>query len=132
MSVMAIWCVFGALLRDNMLMGAFCFMHCNIYNWLSKACTLKTCHWTVMFMFYFEERCHCFRFSSFFIASFLCVGFNQSGGLACQTTDAEDICQRLTAISFDIRVKNSLKYLPLLAYDKRFCRVSVPVYLQFL
>ena len=108
MSEIAINCVLGALLWDNVLMDTFC-----VYI-VTLTCLI------VISMFQFEKSRRCFRFSSFLIALFLCMHHNQSGNPVCWRTDEKDTCKPLTTIPFKIRVDNSLKYLPLPACEKNF------------
>ena len=99
-------------------MDAFCLcIVIYIINLLTRACTLKTCHWTVMFMFYFEESCHCFQASSFLITLFLCMRHHQ-------LDNVEGTHQPLMAIPFKTRVNNCSKSLPLPAYEKNFVEFS--------
>ena len=57
------FCVFGALLRDKILMGAFCL--CIVHNRLVNARIVKTCDWILIFMFHFGKSVTGSRFLHF-------------------------------------------------------------------
>ena len=112
-SVMAICCALGALLPDNMFMGALCLCIIAYIIILVTRAHSKLVAGLLCLRFILGKSRHCFQFSSFFIALLLCMcrDQHQPGGLARQP---------LTTIPFKIRVDNSLKYFPLPAYKKNF------------
>ena len=110
-------CVSGALLRQNMLMGALHSSLCNIYNRLINSCRdlRLNCHGYVPL----RKHCHCLQLSLFLIVSFfVCVAADRSTQRV--TTGVEDTSRTLTVILFIVALNNSLSFLLLLTYEKRF------------
>ena len=78
-----ICCVLGALLRDNLQMGAFsyhrfifllaCIDHWKVYNWLVFACTVKTAIKVKRQCVSTSKTRHCCRASSFLTIFFVCL-----------------------------------------------------------
>ena len=58
---------------------------------------------------------------------FVCVRRNQSFNLVFRMTEVEDTHLTLAVILFQVRVNNSLDFLPLQTYEKKFAKSSVPV-----
>ena len=99
----------SALLRDNMLMGAF---YLCIVTYIIDLLTCAHSKLATGFL------CLCSTLESIvtvsvFLVSYCltcCMRRNQSGSLACWTADAEDTYQPLTTISFKLKGNNFSKF----------------------
>ena len=115
MFVTTICCALGALLRDNMLMSAFClYIGTYIIDLLTRAHSKLSTHVYV----YVPFRKKLSLFSVFFVS--YCHIFYMRCDRACWTTRSADTCQPLTTILFKIMANYSSKYLLLPAYEFLF------------
>ena len=106
-------CVLGALLWDNMLMGALCSNHIATY-----ILDLWTCNRIVIYV-WLQNRHSCLRFSPFLFVSFSRMWSDWSFNLACCTTGVKSTHWVLTAIPLWIGVDNSHKNLNLCKHGKK-------------
>ena len=85
-----------------------------------------------MFKFQFGKGIIVFGFLRFLSSFFICMRRNWLFNPACKTSCVKDTYQPQTAIPFKIEENNSSKIFAIVSIWESFCRVSVPVYLQFL
>ena len=71
-------------------------------------------------MFHFGKSATVFVFILFSPSSFVCVRRNQLSKLAFKTTRVKDTQLTLATIPFQVGVNNSLLFLTLQTYEKKF------------
>ena len=110
----------GAFSYHRFIFLLACIDRWKVYNLLVSSCKVKTA---------IEVECLCvstskngtlfglFRFSLYFLS--VCAA-NNLVNLAFKTTIIEDTHLTLTAIPFKVEANNSLNFLPLQTYEKKF------------
>ena len=80
----------------------------------------QDCDKSLFSVFHFEKASLSLGFFRCLPFSFVCVRRNHSRNLAFKSTGAEDTYLTLAVISFQVGVNNSLNFLFLQTFEKRF------------